>query len=130
MDEASTPMDGRFLVVPPSARNSIMGIDRYTSSDFVGGQTVQNGQIGNLYGIDVFVSNNCQTVETASDNSASSVDVKAAILAHTDTMVLVEQLGVRSQTQYKQEYLATLLTADRLFGIEPLRSETGFVLVL
>ena len=45
-------------------------------------------------------------------------------------MVLVEQVGVRTQTQYKQEYLATLLTADRLYGIEPLRSETGFVLVL
>jgi hypothetical protein len=130
MDEASTPMDGRFLVVPPSARNSIMGIDRYTSSDFVGGQTVQNGQIGNLYGIDVYVSNNCATVEAAGDNSASSVDVQGAIFAHTDTMVLVEQVGVRTQTQYKQEYLATLLTADRLYGIEPLRSETGFVLVL
>ena len=130
MDEQDTPMDNRFLVIPPSARNSIMGIDRYTSSDFVSGQTVVNGLIGNLYGIDVFVSNNCQTVEAAGDNSASSIDVKGAIFAHRDTMVLVEQVGVRTQTTYKQEYLATLLTADRLYGVEPLRSETGFVLVL
>ena len=129
-DEANTPMDNRFLVLPPSARNSIMGIDRYVSSDFVSGQPVVNGLIGNLYGIDIYVSNNCQTVEASGDNSASSIDVKAGIFGHKDTMVLVEQLGVRTQTTYKQEYLATLMTADRLYGVEPLRSETGFVVVL
>ncbi len=44
-------------------------------------------------------------------------DIKAAILAHRDTMVLAEQMSVRSQTQYKQEYLSTLYTADTLYGV-------------
>jgi hypothetical protein len=57
-------------------------------------------------------------------------DIKAAILAHRDTMVLAEQLGVRSQVQYKQEYLSTLYTADTLFGTKTLRPETGFVLAV
>jgi hypothetical protein len=37
-------------------------------------------------------------------------------------MVLVEQVAVRSQVQYKQEYLATLYTADTLYGVANLRS--------
>jgi N4-gp56 family major capsid protein len=130
MDDEDTPMDGRLFVIPPSARQTIMGIDRYVSSDFVNGRTVNTGLIGNLYGVDVYVSSNCPVVETASDNSNAAFDVKAAILAHRDTMVLAEQMSVRSQTQYKQEFLANLYTADTLYGVAVLRPETGFVLAL
>ena len=130
MDDADTPMDGRVLVIPPSARRDILGIDRYNSSDFVDGRGVQNGLIGSLYGVDVYVTSNCPVIEAAADNTASAVDTRAAVLAHRDTMVLAEQLAVRSQTQYKQEYLADLFTADTLYGIQTLRPETGFVLAL
>jgi len=121
MDDADAPMDGRFFVIPPSLRNAIMGIDRYVSSDFVDGRGVVNGKIGNLYGIDVYVTSNCPTPESG---------VRAAILGHKDTMVMAEQVGVRSQTQYKQEFLGTLYTADRLYGVQVLRPETGFVLAV
>jgi len=125
MDDADIPMDGRCLVVPPSVRNEIMGIDRYSSSDFVDGRVVNNGQIGNLYGIDIFVSSNCPIIEAAADNGAGG-DVKQGMLFHKDTMVLAEQMGVRSQTQYKQDFLATLYTADTLYGTAVLRDDAGF----
>ena len=131
MDDADTPMDGRFFAVPPSLRAAIMGIDRYNSSDFVDGRGVNNGQIGQLYGIDIYVTSNCPIIETDAENTATAGgDIKAAILAHRDTMVLAEQLGVRSQVQYKQEYLSTLYTADTLFGTKTLRPETGFILAV
>ena len=131
MDDADTPMDGRFFAIPPSLRAAIMGIDRYNSSDFVDGRGVNNGQIGQLYGIDIYVTSNAPIIETDSENTATAGgDIKAAILAHRDTMVLAEQLGVRSQVQYKQEYLSTLYTADTLFGTKTLRPETGFVLAV
>jgi hypothetical protein len=129
MDDADVPMDGRFFAVPPSVRAAIMGIDRYNSSDFVDGRGVNNGQIGQLYGIDIYVSSNCPTIETDANNTAGGL-VKAAILAHRDTMVLAEQMSVRSQTQYKQEYLSTLYTADTLFGTKVVRPEAGFVLAV
>jgi len=130
MDDADTPMDGRVLVIPPSARRSILGIDRYNSADFVDGRGVNNGQIGSLYGVDVYVTSNCPVIEAAADNTASAVDTRGALLVHRDTMVLAEQMAVRSQTQYKQEYLANLYTADTLYGVKELRPETGFVLAL
>jgi hypothetical protein len=129
MDDADVPMDGRKFAIPPSLRNAIMGVDRYNSSDFVDGRGVQNGQIGKLYGIDIFVSSNMPTIETAAENSAGD-GVKAALLFHTDTMVLAEQVGVRSQTQYKLDYLSTLYTADTLFGTKVVRPEAGFVLAV
>ena len=100
------------------------------SSDFVSGGTVNSGLIGNLYGVDVYVSANCRTIEAAADNTASSVDTRAAMLFHTDAVVMAEQLAVRSQTQYKQEYLSTLYTADTLYGVQVYRPEAGFVLAV
>ena len=130
LDDNNVPMEDRVLVIPPSVRKTIMGIDRYVSSDFVSGQTTNSGLIGNLYGVDVYVSSNCATIEAAADNSASSIDTRAAILMHKDAIVLAEQQSVRSQTQYKQEYLSTLYTADCLYGVQVYRPEAGFVLAI
>ena len=121
MDDADVPMDGRSFIVPPSLRNAIMGIDRYTSTDFVNGKGVETGKIGNLYGVDVYVSTNVPTIESG---------VRGAQLIHKDTNVLAEQQAVRSQTQYKQEFLGTLYTADTLYGCQVMRPEAGFVLAV
>ena len=128
MDDADVPFDNRVFVIPPALRNAIMGIDRYVSTDFVSGQAVENGKIGNIYGIDVYVSTNCVTSEAAVDNSANTNALKAALFMHKDSMVLAEQQGVRSQTQYKQEWLSNLYTADQIYGVKVLRPEAGFVL--
>jgi len=130
LDDQDVPMDNRYIVVPPSARETIMGIDRYMSSDFVNGRGVNNGQIGQLYGIDVYVTSNCPVIETAAANTASTVDTVGAMLFHKDAMVLAEQVGVRSQTQYKQEYLATLFTSDTLYGVQVIRPESGLVIAM
>ena len=120
-DDADVPMDNRSFIVPPSLRNAIMGIDRYTSTDFVNGKGVETGKIGNLYGVDVYVSTNVPTLESG---------VRGAQLIHKDTNVLAEQQAIRSQTQYKQEFLGTLYTADCLYGVQVMRPEAGFTLAV
>jgi N4-gp56 family major capsid protein len=116
LDDADVPMEGRFFLIPPSARNTLMGINEYTAQSFVGevggGNTIRNGEIGSLYGIPVFVSSNADT---------ATGGARIALMGHKDAAVLVEQQGVRSQTQYKQEYLGTLYTADTLYGVKELR---------
>ena len=42
--------------------------------------------------------------------------------------MIAEQMGVRTQTQYKQEYLADLMTADTLYGEDVYREENGVVI--
>ena len=129
LDDQDVPMDGRSFVVPPSLRNAIMGIERYVSSDFVSGSVVGNGKIGSLYGTEIFVTSNVPTIETAAANSAGG-DVRGAIMFHKDAMVLAEQLNVRSQTQYKQEFLGTLYTADTLYGTQVIRPEAGLIIAV
>jgi hypothetical protein len=91
------------------------------SSDF-GGAGVIKGQIGTLYGIPVVVSTNCPELESGVN--------KLGLLMHKDAIVFAEQQGVRSQTQYKQEYLSTLFTSDTIYGIDTIRAENGIGLVL
>lgn len=125
LDDQDVPMDGRSLVVPPVARNSMLGINRFTEQAFKGnGSTLMNGEFGDIYGVKVYVSTNC---DTASGNTASD---RVALMFHRDWAVLVEQLGIRSQTQYKQEWLGTLFTADTLYGVAELRDYSAVPIVV
>ena len=123
LDDSDVPMDGRFLIVPPSTRNTMMGLARFTEQAFIGdGATIRNGQIGDVYGVKVFVTTNADT--------ATTTTTRVALLAHPEAFVLVDQLGVRVQTQYKQEYLGTLLTADTLYGVGELRDTSAVALAV
>jgi N4-gp56 family major capsid protein len=123
LDDQDVPMDGRFLIVPPATRNTMMGLARFTEQAFIGdGATIRNGQIGDVYGVKVFVTTNADT--------ATTTTTRVALLAHPEAFVLVDQLGVRVQTQYKQEYLGTLLTADTLFGVGELRDTSAVALAV
>ena len=125
LDDADVPMDGRSFVIPPVLRNALMGTDRYTEQAFTGeagaGNTIRNGRVGNLYGIEVFISSNAPTPESGA---------RLAGLFHRDAFTLVEQMGVRSQTQYKQEWLADLMTADTLYGVKTIRTDAAVGLVV
>jgi len=129
-DDADVPYDNRAFVIPPSLKNAIMGIDRYVSSDFVSGRAVENAKIGELYGIPIYVTSNTVVAEAAADNSANTGDVKAAILFHKDTFILAMQQNVRTQTQYKQEWLADLVTADTVYGVKTYRPDSAFNLIV
>ena len=124
LDDNDTPMDNRFFLIPPSSRNTLMGLARYTEQAFVGnGDAIRNGEIGNLYGIPVFTSSNADSASaTAAFPTSGTAIARVCLMGHKDAMVLVEQVGVRSQVQYKQEYLATLFTSDTLYGVAALRS--------
>jgi N4-gp56 family major capsid protein len=126
LDDNDVPMDQRYFIIPPATRNTMMGLARFTEQAFVGeaggSNTIRNGQIGDIYGVKVFVSTNADTPTTTTS--------RIALLFHPEYAVLVEQMGVRVQTQYKQEYLATLLTADTLYGIGELRDSSAVALAV
>ena len=126
LDNANVPMDNRYIVMPPIAANDLLGINRFTEQQFIGnGDAIKTGKIGQIYGVDVYISSNCPTTTTA-DTATDRV----GCLFHKDALVLAEQVGVRSQTQYKQEYLGDLFTADTLYGVAELRNDAGVAFVV
>jgi len=125
LDDADVPMDNRCMVIPPTAASTLLGLSRFTEQQFIGsGDAIKTGKIGNIYGVDIYVSTNCPT---ASGNSTTD---RVGVLMHKDAFVLAEQVGVRSQTQYKQEYLGDLFTSDTIYGVAELRNDAGVAFVV
>ena len=128
LDDADVPMDNRSLIIPPIAANDLLGINRFTEQQYIGsGDAIATGKIGMIYGADVYISSNCPT---ASDSTAPYNTDRVGVLLHKDALVLAEQLGVRSQTQYKQEYLGDLFTSDTIYGVAELRNDAGVAFVV
>jgi len=130
LDNADIPMENRSFVIPPISKSDLLGISRFTEQAFTGqsgkGNPIINGRVGEIYGMPVFVSSNCPT-EVAVDTSTT---YRVGHMFHKSTMAYVEQMAVRTQTQYKQEYLADLFTADCLYGLGELRNDGGISFVV
>tara|TARA_R100000329_G_scaffold78894_2_gene67633 strand:- start:629 stop:1552 length:924 start_codon:yes stop_codon:yes gene_type:complete len=123
LDNADVPSDNRFMVIPPIAANDMLGINRFTEQQFIGnGEAIKTGKIGSIYGMDVYVSSNCPSINSDAQ--------RVGVMMHKDALCFAEQMGVRSQTQYKQEYLGDLFTADTLYGVAELRDDAGVAFVV
>jgi len=124
------------------------------------GSVLKTGMLGNLYGVEVFTSTNCPFIHvnnqtgtqsvtfsstaptgasfadefalTVDWNTSSPTDTKyrACLMLHKDAMVLAEQQAVRTQAQYKQEYLGTLVTSDCVYGTKELRDYAARAIVV
>ena len=124
------------------------------------GSAIKTGRLGNLYGVEVYTSTNCPwihvnsitntqsvTFSSTKPTGASFVDelgvtidwntstptttkYRAGMLLHKDAMCLAEQMGIRSQSQYKQEYLGTLVTSDTVYGVKELRDYAALAVIM
>ena len=124
------------------------------------GKTIRTGRIGNLYGVEVYASSLCPWIHvnsvtgtqsgtfsstaptgasytddfalTVDWNTSSPTDTKyrACLLVHPDAMVLAEAQAIRTQQQYKQEYLGYLVTSDCIFGTAELRDYASIPIIV
>ena len=125
LDDTNVPQRDRVLVIPPVSKNTLLGLARFTEQAFVGevgmANSIRNGRIGNIYGVEVFVSTQCPTATGAA---------RIALMMHRSALALVTQVDIRLQTQYKQEYLADLMTADTIYGVGNLRNDAGVAIAV
>lgn len=125
LDDGDMPLEDRFLIIPPVARKVMMGLPRFSEQAFNGdgAAVMKNGKIGSVYGIPVHVTSNLPSPDTATT-------VKIGLMAHKDALVLVELLKPRVQTQYLQQHLATLVTADEIFGVKEVYDGGGVAIAM
>ena len=123
-----------------------------------GSNTIRTGRLGNLYGTEIYTSTNCPWIHVNSSTGTQSVtftsatptgaafvdefgitsnwsagtDTKyrACMIMHKDAMALATQQSIRSQSQYKQEYLGTLVTSDAIYGTKELRDYAGLAMIV
>jgi hypothetical protein len=129
LDKVDAPMAARYLVLPPVTKALLLGVARFTQQAFTGeagpANSIRNGLVGNVYAVEVYVSNNLPGVLNANGGVAS-----VAWMLQRDATVLVEQMGIRTQQQYKQEFLADLFTADMIYGTGMLRGGSAVAYVV
>lgn len=156
LEDADLSSGELSLVIPPVEANVLRGISRFTEQAFIGsGDVLKTGRLGNLYGTEVFVSTNCPWIHvdsgtstqfvsftstsptTGTDALGESVTIsgsitkyRAGMILHKDAMAHAEQQGIRSQSQYKQEYLGTLVTSDTVYGVKELRDYAALAFVV
>lgn len=151
------------FVIPPVEAKVLRGISRFTEQAFVGnGNTITTGRLGNLYGVEIYISSQCPWLHVESTTAATQVvnfsgttlaasstsdgifsgltavdftsktDTKFRIctMLSRDSMILAMQQAIRTQAQYKQEYLGTLVTSDAVFGAKTLRTYGGISCVV
>lgn len=125
LSENKAPRSDRVIVVHPKGEAEMLAIDKYVRYDALGvggdANSIKNGKIGEIYGAQVFMSQNLRYLDTATDEYDS-------LFFHKEAFAVAMQMEPRTQAQYKQEYLGWLITIDVLFGIKQLRSGFGFVL--
>jgi N4-gp56 family major capsid protein len=125
LSENKAPRSDRVIVVHPKGEAELLNIDKYVRYDSLGQPADQNptktGKIGQIYGCEVFMSQNLVSLDTATDEYSS-------LMFHKESFAVAMQKTPRTQASYKQEYLGWLVTVDVLYGIKALRSGFGFVL--
>lgn len=130
MDDDNLPMSDRTIVIPPCQKEVLLGIPRFTEQAFTGEQAAANairsGKVGDIYGTPVYVSTNCGNTT----NTSTTTAYRACLFFHKSAMALAEQQTVRTQTQYKQEWLSDLFTADTIYGVAELRDNGGYAVIV
>lgn len=158
LEDNDVPSNELKLTIPPVEANVLRGISRFTEQAFVGnGQAIKTGMIGMLYGVEIFTSSNCPWIHVESTDNVQATNFSSTTLSgagtdafglsydfsgHTDTkyrvctlmhkdaIALAEQQSIRTQAQYKQEYLGTLVTSDTVYGVKTLRDYAGLAIVV
>ncbi len=123
LDDGDVPGMDRVLVIPPVEKKRLLGVTRFTEQAFTGevgsGNSIRNGRVGDVYGVNIYVSSNVAQIAAADTTTL----VRIALLFQKQALVLVEQMGMRVQSQQKLDALGTLVVADRLYGVKTLREE-------
>lgn len=123
LDLADAPENDRYFIISPAGKADIMAIDRFVlrtgpgwssdNSPILHGAK-ENGFFGDIYGVKVYVTNNLVT-------AAGTPTVVHNLMFQKEGIGLAMQQSPRTQSQYKQEYLATLVTVDTIYGLAEMR---------
>jgi N4-gp56 family major capsid protein len=120
LDEAEAPEEDRYLVISPAQKNAMLGIAKFVEADKLGSDVViTKGLFGQIYGVQVYISNNLPDVASVASSSGASAIVgrKTCIMFHKEAFALARQIAPRIQSAYNLTHLATEVVGDILYGV-------------
>ena len=123
LEDNNTDMGKVKLFIPPSQKNALLGIDKFTLYNYIGRTSeLQRGEFGNIYGIPVVVTTNAPHMSDAGAITTAALGTgRLAMLASSEAVCVAPQWDVRFQSQYEVRYLGTRVVGDMCYGIKCLR---------
>lgn len=132
LDIANVPQEDRAWFLYPQQVWEVMGINKYSLLTNTGGaDPVLKGVVGTLYGVPVVSTTRIGVgtgVASTKGSRLNAVAHKSALAFAVANPVGMSANKVRLQTQYLQEYLGTLVTADVIFGVIENRDASGVLM--
>ena len=138
VDAKAPKLAPKYLYLSSNAVNDLLALDRFTSVEKYGANTtIMDGELGKIHGFRCFESQNVQTSGSPSIYHCLAYTRDAMVLAMrplpvADAGMGVKQsvisdaqsgLGIRVSYTWNNDYLATEVTLDVLFGVAAMRSE-------
>lgn len=110
LDAANTPMELRRGVVGTYTKSDLLGVNKYTAYDQTGktGKAVDGsgGLLGNVYGMDVFFSQNVPTNTTGRN-----------LFFHKNAINVAKQQAPKFELEYSVDSLATKTALHAIYGV-------------
>jgi hypothetical protein len=116
--DANAPKSDRFFAMSPATENSMLGIDRYASSDFNrgGGANIITGEFGKIYGLRTWTSTNVEGTNAAGHDNG---------IYQRDFMALGMRMSPRTRVFDDIANLSTQVAISVIFGVVETRDDHG-----
>lgn len=118
LDDANAPKDGRFFAMSPATKNSMLGIDRYASSDFNrgGGANIIQAAFGQIYGLTTWDSTNVEGSNAAGHDNG---------IYQRDAIALGMRMQPRTRVFDDINNLSTQVAISVIYGVVETRDDHG-----
>jgi len=116
LDLADAPFEGRVLIIDPESLTDLLKIDKFVRMDYVPGGAVQNGQVGRIYGCDVFVTNNLEAINTSYHGAA---------MMQKEAIALIMQQEPKTVTWHWDERHTHVIQCTAIWGALEMRDTFG-----
>jgi hypothetical protein len=133
LDEVDTPPDGRVLVIPPAVENDLLSINRFVAADIRQNVSDMIGMgkfIGRIHGFSVMMTNRIKAGDnTRPGAGGGTANTYYSLACHSEASMYGMPRPMNLQSQYKVEYLGTLVVADEIYGVGQYRNDHGVVIL-
>lgn len=118
LDDANAPMDGRYFAMSPASKMGLLGVDRYTSSDFArgGGGNIVRGTFGDIYGLTTWVSTNVEGTNAAGHDNA---------IYQRDAIAMGMRMAPRTHKFDDIQNLSEQVAISAIWGVIETRDDHG-----
>lgn len=116
LDLADAPFDGRVLIIDSESLTDLLKIDKFVRMDYVPGGAIASGQVGRIYGCDVYITNNLEDINTS---------YHAAAMMQKEAIALVMQQEPSTKTWHWDERHTHVIECTAIWGSLEMRDTFG-----